>query len=159
MTKYFRFWPLLAGMALAGLWVQHNAALRNEGALREQMAGLNARNAKLEDEAGRVDTAYIHDTVTFTRWKTRLDTLAVDMKVTDTVQVRQFIAVADSTVRACSVALQTCETRVALRDQRIAVLDSLLTAEKHTHPSWLSRTLGKAAWAAAGYVAGSVTHK
>lgn len=146
MTKILKFWPVAAACVLAIIGLRlSQETLRHEGELREQVRALETRNAKLEDEAGVVDTAYVHDTVTFTRWRTRLDTLAVDIKVTDTVAVRQFIAVADSTVRSCSVALQTCEARVALRDLRIAVLDSIIAVKDKQRPGWLRRTFGCAA--------------
>jgi hypothetical protein len=60
---------------------------------------------------------YRTDTVTLTRWRTRWDSI-VGPGRTDTLTVGQVIGVADSTIRACTAVVQTCEQRVAVATER-----------------------------------------
>jgi hypothetical protein len=68
------------------------------------------------------DTVYVHDTLTLTKWQTKVKIQRESLIVTDTVKVKEFIAVQDSTIHACTQALNTCEKRVADRDAIIANL-------------------------------------
>lgn len=85
----------------------------------------------LRHRAARVDSVFVHDTVRLTQWRTRFDTLqdTVLQHLTDTVKVREFVRVADSTIAACSAVVLTCEARVAARDSLIAVQAAVIDAE------------------------------
>lgn len=84
---------------------------------------LAARLDSLAAAAARTDTVYLRDTVRLTRWRTQWDTVRqdVDRWKHDTIEVVRFVAVAESTITACTDALRTCEARVAVRDSALAV--------------------------------------
>ena len=81
----------------------------------------------LEHRVKATDTVYRIDTLYFTR------TLKVEVAkrdtvlkhLTDTVLVKQFIAAADTAIRACQSVVLTCEQRVAQRDSIIKAYQSL----------------------------------
>ena len=146
MSRYSHL--ILAALALLALWA-YGCENRQAGRLEAEKVALEHRNARLEDEAGRKDTVYVKDTIRLKIYTQSYKTLRDTLRITDTVQVRATLALADSTINACSVALQTCETRVALRDQRIAVLDSLLTVERKRQPGFIKRRFGCTAGVAA----------
>lgn len=156
MTKILKFWPVAVALLAFLLWVQHNAALRNEGALREQLAGLTQRNARLEEDAGRIDTVYARDTIR----------LRIVRNVTDSILIRDSIVHTD-TVRmlveqeraACSAVVLTCEQQKANLRAQIANLDSTITAINKQRPGWFKRTTGKLGYIGAGIVAGVVLSK
>jgi cell division protein FtsB len=154
MTK---LWPYALGaFALFLGWQAYDAMLRRDGALHEQVRALETRNAKLEDEAGRIDTVYRTDTITLRKVRHATDTLLARDTVIHTDTVRQIVA---EERRACSAALQTCEAQKANLRAQIANLDSTITVLHKQHPGWLRRTLTKVTWAAIGYTAGSLTHR
>lgn len=94
----------------------------------------------LQRQQRRVDSVYISDTVNLRSWRDRWDTLRLVTHTTDTLvsidTLRLVVGVADSTIQACTTALGTCEERLAVRDQRIAVDSSTIRA--------LSRSLARA---------------
>ncbi len=92
--------------------------------------------------AERVDTQYVTDTATFTKWRDRWHTVVDSQYITDTVWVKQALVTADSTIHACSVALETCEHRVAVRDSIISQQDSLVTLLKKQKPSRFGCVVG-----------------
>ena len=146
MTRALPWLLLLAVAWFGGCQYQKNRELGADvHRLEERLAGFH-------DQVAVVDTAYVTDTVTLTRWRTRLDTMSVDKRITDTVWVKQYVQVAESTVVACSGALETCEKRVALRDSMITNLDSLLRIERKRGPDWKS----KLGWLLAGAAAGAL---
>lgn len=71
----------------------------------------------LRVQAAKLDTVFVQDTIRFTQWRDRWrilrDTLLSEktIRFADTVWVKEFVAVADSTITACSEALQTCTDR------------------------------------------------
>jgi hypothetical protein len=64
------------------------------------------------------DTVVVHDTVRLARWLTRYDTARATVNVHDTVEVRAFVATADSTVRSCRATvldlLSSCQAKDTL---------------------------------------------
>jgi hypothetical protein len=78
--------------------------------------------ASLTAEASRRDTVFRRDTVRLTRWRTAYDTA----RVTDTVVVDSVVyiprEIADSTIRACTLAVGSC---AAARQADAAVIDGL----------------------------------
>jgi hypothetical protein len=85
-----------------------------------------ARNGVTHDrerEAIRVaDSVYVTDTVRLTRVHNEYVSLRDTLRLTDTVQVRQFVHSADSTISTCRIALSSCDSRVAVRDALIKSL-------------------------------------
>lgn len=64
--------------------------------------------ARLQMKADGTQVVYVRDTVRAVQWRTRYDTLAVTDTVirNDTVYVRKDLA--DSTIQACTLALNSC---------------------------------------------------
>jgi glucokinase len=81
-----------------------------------------------------LDTVYKTDTLRLTRWRTKYDTLVETRDIHDTVWVKEFIAVADTTIKLCTAALRTCEQREALQAKRADLaerkLKSLTTGQE-----------------------------
>lgn len=77
-------------------------------------------------EALRLDTVYLRDTVTLWRIKSRWDTAFVDVErwKTDTLRVVEYVTLADSTIRACTATVMTCEARVKVASQQVQALES-----------------------------------
>lgn len=73
-----------------------------------------------------LDTVYRTDTLRLTQWRTRYDTLVETRDIHDTVWVKEFIAVADTTIKLCTAALKTCEQRVALQTKRADLAEQKL---------------------------------
>lgn len=74
--------------------------------------------------SARVDTVHVVQTRTLTRWRDSLVVRRDSLVLTDTVEVVRFIALQDSTLNACLAVVETCESRVSLRDARIAALEA-----------------------------------
>lgn len=99
----FMLWPVVC----LSLWLGYMAGHRATPPLPTVPDSLRVQQVRLE-------TLYRQDTQVFWRTKTRWDTvvLLVDRWKTDTLQVVEYIQLADSSLRACASALRTCEQRV-----------------------------------------------
>lgn len=73
-----------------------------------------------------LDTVYKTDTLRLAKWRTKYDTLVETRDIHDTVWVKEFIAVADTTIKLCTAALRTCEQRVALQEKRADLAEAKL---------------------------------
>lgn len=106
---------LLAAVALGAGWLGSCGA-RGDGARAAQLEQLRAENDSLRQIRRGLDTVYRADTVRLWRTKERWDTAFVDVErwKHDTVEVVRYVALADSTIRACTAALSTCELRAGL---------------------------------------------
>lgn len=152
MKRFARIWPYLVPGVLAVLVVRYEA---QRGTARAEVQRLTTLSDSLARVTARVDTLYSVDTATFTRWRTVRDTLRDSLTITDTVEVIRFIAVQDSTIAACSAALLTCDERVALRDQRLAIVsDSLPRAVATEWRGKVTRERKRGLCAVAGAVGG-----
>ena len=99
-------------------------------------AGQRVEAAKQYDREVRVvveslavlDTVYLTDTLRLTRWREKWDTVRQTVEVWkhDTARVVEYVLVADSTIRACTAALRTCEQRAALEGQRADLAEAKL---------------------------------
>jgi hypothetical protein len=94
---------------------------------RGEAARLRRSLDSLATVSARVDTVYAVQRDTLWRRIARTDTLTATVEVwkRDTLRVVEYVTRADSAIRACVATVLTCEERVALRDQRLAKLDSL----------------------------------
>ncbi len=119
-----KFWlgVLLVLLLLVGVKGWRDGRLHNAESkrLRHALDSLAAVSA-------RIDTVYASDTVRLWRNVKSVDTMTVTVHSWkhDTLKVVEYVERADSAVRACVAVVLTCEARVALRDTRIALLDSL----------------------------------
>lgn len=65
----------------------------------------------------RESAQHVRDTIRLTQWRTRYDTVRIEFRITDTVWVKEYVRVSDSTIRACGDALGSCQrTRNALEE-------------------------------------------
>lgn len=130
-----RLIPWLALAAVLGIGycrdVQHAG---RQAALRIELDSARAREGRAVAQSRRLDTVYVRDTLRFTRWRDSLVVLRESLTVTDTLEVIRYVAAADSTIRACSLALQTCEQRVAAeREVSQALRDQIAIVKKLAH--------------------------
>ena len=77
----------------------------------------------------KAETVLVAKTDTFTRWQTRTVALhdTVLRHLTDTLLVKQYVATSDSTIRACSDVILSCDT-VRARYRELVSKDSTLAA-------------------------------
>ena len=158
---------VIVGLSLlCGLVGYELAASRaHEEALDRQLAGLRVESARMQRHRDSLDAAFHVQntirTVTLRQYDSvRIrDTIAVSRVDTvhhdTTVTVYVPRAVADTAIRACTLALRTCEQRVATADsltalarQQTALTADALTAARRTG-RWTA-----AGWALAGLVVG-----
>lgn len=102
------------------------------GKWREVAKRLQADSARIAASMRRTDSVFSRDTVrlrsTLIRYQTRRDTILAHL--TDTVRVREFVTLADSTIGACRAAVSSCEARVSARDSLIVVLGRQRSADQ-----------------------------
>jgi len=114
-------WLVLLALLLGGgLAWQRQAISRAE---RRATAATAAADS-LAVVADSLRAAYRVDTVRLRSWRTKWDSVTLPGTV-DTIPKEVLVYVADSTIRACTQALGTCERRVAVERERG---DSLQTA-------------------------------
>jgi hypothetical protein len=142
VTRKWLPWALAAA-ALLGGWLYGNEREAN-GVLSAQLRASESRGDSLARRVGRVDRVFVRDTVRLTRWRDSLVVLRDSLTLTDTVEVRTYIAASDSTIRACSTALDTCTVRVATRDTLIATLRDQLRLRERIE--WRPATAVGIAW-------------
>lgn len=171
MRRYLKLWPL--AVVLAGVlgWQGYKADLRREGAMNERIhareltiAALAKQGAALAAKVAQKDTVYHTDTLRLAGTRSHYD--GVVNNLPDALKadpaVKEILHAADAERNACSVVVQTCEQRVALRDLRIAVLDSAnrtyeaQLADVKKRPGFFTRAAGKVPWILGGVVAGRV---
>lgn len=94
---------------------------------QEQQAADNARIiATDKGQVAKADTVFVAKTDTLTRYIARTTTLhdTVLKHLTDTVLVKEYVATADSTIRACSDVVLSCDT-VRARYRALVSADSV----------------------------------
>jgi hypothetical protein len=108
---------ILVALALIGggyvLWKDREHQ-RQIGAITAQLHQADSALAVWQERADSLAQAYHIDTVRLTYYRSKVDTLSVDVErwKRDTIQVVRYVALADSTVKACTLALHDCEARV-----------------------------------------------
>jgi hypothetical protein len=118
------------GVALVTVGLLVGLGLAASRVVRGGLARLTTVADTLAVAQARVDTVYVDRVRTLTRTLTRWDTV----RVTDTVVVNGVVyvprIVADSAIDACRQVVVSCDARVAIRDARLAVVDSLRVLER-----------------------------
>ena len=146
------------GVALIGAYQGWAYQMRERGKLELRIAQHERTNATLRHEADSLAKVYRVDTVRFRVIRTQVDTLTrtVENWKTDTLKVVEYVTKADSTIRVCSLALQTCEQRVAVAQRGWDGARKEIAILKANYPSkarpWLYGAIGLGA----GYLAGKV---
>ena len=125
MSTPFKIVLVLAGLAvLLLLGFDLYRTVKENTELQDQIT-------LLRHSVTHTDSIYHVDTLRLAkaeiRYRIAHDTVLA--RLTDTVSVVRFMAVADSTIKACQAVVQDCEARVAARDSLIRVLQK--AAVKH----------------------------
>lgn len=146
-------------LAIASVWafLSYGKAQRAVGAANE-IVRVQDSTLKLRVPLVKVyDTKLVHDTLKLSRIITRLDSIRDTMRVTDTIWVKQYIATADSTVKACRELSADCEQYrqnasavIVAQDVKIRALESL----KKSRPCGFAWSVGPSLVKSNGYHAG-----
>ena len=117
----------VAAFAIAAAGTLYTAGQRAERAAWQAKA-LTAKRDTVVREIRVVETRYRTDTLRLREWRTRWDTVARDVErwKHDTVRVVQFVQVADSTIRACTTALTSCDRLRQLQQERAELAEQQL---------------------------------
>lgn len=117
----------VAAFAIAAAGTLYTAGQRAERAAWQAKA-LTAKRDTVMREIRVVETRYRTDTVRLVRWRTKWDTVARDVErwKHDTVRVVEFVRVADSTIRACTAALTSCDRLRQLQQERAELAEQQL---------------------------------
>lgn len=146
------------GVAVIGAWQANNYHQREIGKRDLLIASAERTNATLRHQADSLAKQYRVDTVRFRVTKTRVDTLTqtVDNWKTDTLKVVEYVAKADTAIKACSMALLTCEQRVGIAqagwDNARKEIANLKKATPSKAKPWLYGAIGLGT----GYLAGRI---
>lgn len=164
MTYALKYWKLATILVLVGALMlachERDTALRAEGEMRAKLAELTAKTRR-DSVAGDVASAVVRrDTIRLTQWVTKRDTLRTTLRLTDTIRVREFIAVQDSTIHACREAVGSLTTLCQRKDTLIADLRAQLAVRVSAPPkaSVAQRVLWGLGGMAVGYVGGRLAH-
>lgn len=109
-----------------------------------------------EKTLARVDTVYKRDTIRLTREVTKYRSIRDTLKITDTVQVKEFVRQADSTIKACTEVVQTCEQKDSAHRIIEAGLRKQNDALKSLLPTKTERFFTAAKWTLIGAAVGVV---
>ena len=127
MILFLKHWRealvIAAVLALVGMCRARDAALVEKGRAEQDAAQLTQKTAELTHRADSLSRALRVDTVRLTKWRDRYRVArdTVLQRSTDTLTVREFVTVADSTIQACSITVQTCSKALAAKDSLLAL--------------------------------------
>lgn len=133
---------LVLGVGAIGAYQYWAHEQQEKGALRLRIAQHEQTNADLRHVADSLAKVYRTDTVRLTRLKLKTDTLTatVDVWKHDTLKVVEYVHQADTTLRACTQALGTCEARVKVAEDGWANARSEISRIKAIpKPGWIAR--------------------
>lgn len=146
---------VIIGIAVLGLVAmchQRDQALVAKGKALANTAIYKAENAALARYADSLRTAFRVDTVRLTKWQTEYRTQRDTLVLTDTVAVKEFVHVADSTVKACTAAVTTCSRALAAKDSLHEATSELWA--KRLESATREHTEVKVRWAVIGLLFG-----
>lgn len=162
MTRLLlRYWAVGLAMVLAGVlaiaWHQRDEALRAEGAARERLAAVTAKLHVDSLTAHTRDSVVRVDTVRYVRWATKYDTAVKTLRITDTIEVKRFVSVADSTIGACRQVVTSLSLSCAAKDSVIQDLRAIVRLQPRTvsRSSWRE----KLAWGVGGLAVGVMANR
>lgn len=120
--KHFVPWFIVACVLVVLAASDHQLATA-----RAESARLRAALDSLATVQPRIDSVHTVRVDTVVRRIARVDTLTATVEVwkRDTLEVVRYVVATDSALRACSAVIVSCDDKVRVRDQRIALLDSL----------------------------------
>lgn len=142
-------------LALSVVWgVQHFGERQGEGK-SEVKQGVEQEKAGVKALA-HFDTVYKTDTVRLTREVTKYRAFRDTLKITDTVQVKEFVRQADSTIKACLMTVQTCEQKDSAHKVIEAGLRKQNDGLKKLVPSRTEKVVTAIKWTAIGFAIGTL---
>lgn len=143
----------VAAFAITAAGALYTAGQRAERAAWQAKA-LTAKRDTVVREIRVVETRYRTDTLRLVRWRTRWDTVVRDVErwKHDTLRVVEYVAVADSTIRACTAALTSCDRLRQLQQERAELAEEQLRLR--TQGQRRRQVLGIVGAAAVGVAAG-----
>jgi hypothetical protein len=120
--------------------------------------GLAVERAAVVETLAVLDTVYLRDTLRLRVLVTRWDTLrqTVDRWKHDTITVERVVMIADSTIRACTATVLTCEQRVALTVRRAELAEEELAIHRRRIPTRREQAVTHGLAAAGGLALGLV---
>ena len=120
--------------------------------------GLAVKRAAVVETLAVINTVYLRDTLRLRVLVTRWDTLrqTVDRWKRDTLVVERVVQVADSTIRACTATVLTCEQRVALTVRRAELAEEELAIHRRRIPTRREQVVTHGLAAAGGLALGLV---
>jgi hypothetical protein len=126
------------------------------GRTMEQRKHLDQQLAAVNDTVRLTEVRYRKDTLEFVKWRTRWDTIVRRDTITitrgETTAVYVPLAQADSTIKACSAVVVSCEAARAALQRKVAVLEANQPAPT---PAW-KQVAVPAGWTAVGIVIGYI---
>ena len=135
--RYVLVLVLLSGLLGVMVVLQYQRGSKLQAEARAAGAAADSLNTI----ADSLRKSYTSDTVYLNKWKIKWDTLRLAGK-TDTVPKEVIIAIADSTIQACTMALNTCEMRVAVERERADSIESAMDKwKKVTKGPWITPRL------------------
>lgn len=100
---------------------------------------------------------HVRDTIKLTQWRTRYDTVRVEYRITDTVWVKEYVRVSDSTIRACMDAVGSCgRAQTALRELNRGLELELVGTRRQVKAAKRRGIVTTVAAFGAGYLTGEV---
>jgi len=136
-----------------------NHFAQNRGAANEQLKQGQEQTKTGEKFLARVDTVYQTDTIRLTRSLQSYKTLHDTLRITDTTQVKVFVATADSTIHACLLTVQTCEQKDSAHKIIEAGLRRQNDALQKLVPGKIERFVTALKWIAVGGAVGYAAHR
>lgn len=128
LLKHWREALIVAAiLGLVGMCRARDNALVEKGRAEVEATHFRQRNDRLIAFSDSVMRAFRQDTIRLTRWRTKWDTVKA---APDTVPVEVIVAVADSTIQACSITVQTCSKALAAKDSLLEQTHQLYTARE-----------------------------
>ena len=162
MTLKSQLYVAAFAVIVAVLAYAYNAG-SEAATLRQRLHASDSLVVALSKRAKATDTLYRRDTVRLRvatqHWdtvKAGVDTVTLSVPVET---VRYIIATADTTIRACSLVVQTCEQRVAQRDSIILTLKSQRPLLTKGADGRMEKVAKKVGWVLLGAGAGYIVAK
>ncbi len=127
MLKQAGVFVAVAALVIAmlfGLKGCNDDRLREEGARAERARQALAVDKHITPLVQKAETVFVHDTVRLSRALQRWDTVYSDRynRITDTIYVKEALATADTTIRACTLTVKDCGILRARQDTLIRSL-------------------------------------
>jgi hypothetical protein len=148
MKKYLAIAIGAAAVIGAGIYMWEGG--RGDAALEKIGAG-KAIVAVQTPIYQKAETLFVYDTVRLTRELVRHDTVLKEMRIQDTVWVKEYIASSEATIRACTATVNDCATAKAALQKINDGLRLELEGERSRRPGRLRSLLGHVRDGAIGY--------